>query len=610
MTRIAVGLLVAVPVGCKKNEDVPETAKTPSTPKVSEEQACRAETLESYAKEVGWLGARALAGPAPAASWTVAHDEIPRLHDPNVAVVDYALGPEGLTADGHEVGPVGIDPAALHSDLEAADLVLRGVASAREQALDLDTWRLTVDPKTPAHRVATLLLALRERGRPSGQLVFSTPTEPPAGALDEEVLGELRNPERLSEYIDDLTATFPCPAMMDLFAKHPPVPPGWPGLVPSELAAAMVTCQCKPSAAAYRSLLSATAIGAAPRDRVGVTVPLTIDLSADAIDAPKGATWADIVTAIDDPSPRRTWVSAPEVAIPSAWRSDAAKDCRFKADDRCILACELGDEASCPAAEQVKAAAALTPAMRACAENIPFEPPPPPPPPPPIEIDEAAVLAAPTPKPPAPPDGAAVVRRKDTAALLRQLGIGPGCEAKAWLAKHRAAPDDESLYCVLSLVYEECEQPDEAMKWAVERTKAFADRPGPWLGLAARHYASCAEDPVADSRTLAAIGHAMIEATDRALALDPKSGKAHTWAAAAHQVRAQGRPYVESPSTKADHRERHEMLADLLASWRHASHGCETPGVLPCPPPPFRPDEIDAIDALAGKLHPESADEH
>lgn len=245
------------------------------------------------------------------------------------------------------------------------------------------------------------------------------------------------------------------------------------------------------------------------------------------------------------------------------------------------------------------------------------------------------IACEPPPPPPPPPPGRPVdeEERERFSKLVRQFREAVGvdtCAPEPWLRRQAAYPDIEGLYCVLSVVYDVCEQPDQAVAWARARAEHFPDRAEAWLALATRRFDALWPIPgsfapfneALSGSERYALANAVIADLRRAIELDPGRRDPFVYLAMAYTQRQFSR-YV--PATPRSDR---ELLDALLASEdahlanQAARKICKlesipectgTPGPSCCPPPLFSPAELQAFSrekkALIGRLGPGALDE-
>jgi len=150
---------------------------------------------------------------------------------------------------------------------------------------------------------------------------------------------------------------------------------------------------------------------------------------------------------------------------------------------------------------------------------------------------------------------------------------------------------------VLSVVYDVCEQPDEAVAWAEKRAEHFLADPQAWLALAVRRFDALWPLPSSfapynehlSGVQRYAIANAVIDDLLRAIELDPSQHDPYIYLAMAYTQREWSR---QVPATPRSDRERLDALLareDAYLANRAARELCKLDAIPECKGEP-RPD--------------------
>lgn len=236
----------------------------------------------------------------------------------------------------------------------------------------------------------------------------------------------------------------------------------------------------------------------------------------------------------------------------------------------------------------------------------------------------------PPPPPPPPAPGKAVDRAEQERfeLLVRQFREAVGvdsCDPDPWLKRQSGYPEIEGLYCVLSVVYDVCEQPDQALVWAQRRASHFGQNPQAHLALGVRRFEALwpAVDSLAPYNERLSgeerfrIAGAVIDDLTRAIELDPMQRDPYVYLAMAHTQRQFARYVPDTPRTDRELLDTILAREDAMLAHQAMAAICkldqipsctEDPAPGCCPEPPLTPAEqqrdAQSRDRLVQKLGP------
>lgn len=178
---------------------------------------------------------------------------------------------------------------------------------------------------------------------------------------------------------------------------------------------------------------------------------------------------------------------------------------------------------------------------------------------------------------------------KNLASSHALLGISDPCDEAAWVEMQRATPNDEALYCVLTMMHHDCHESVDAISWAERRVAAFPKSSDAHrttvmliLGLVILPDGrGIPNETLPPAERIAWLDRAL-ELLEAAHRVGLETREYHLFASMALTQRSWAHVVVEEPRSEIQELAFLEARNDVYRAWEHQRAICDAAGLRTC----------------------------